>query len=93
MKIDEALADLQTSILAVASKSMQLEARCDALEVAVRVLAKRAGVDDSKVAKLIQDVTALRHQESLERAEDVSPRLAAQVDTRPSLPDIPDDFV
>ena len=93
MKIEDIVADLQASVLSVASKTMRLEARCDALEVALRVLAKRSGIDDVKVAKLIRDVTELRHQESLERAEDLSPQLGARLDTRRSLPDIPDEFL
>jgi len=91
MKIEDVVLDLQKSIVATAGNSVRLEARCDALEFALRVLTKRSGFDEAKVGKLIRDVTATCYQNRLEQVEDMNPSLAASIDNRPPLPDISDD--
>lgn len=72
------------------SAILRLQARCDALEVAVRILAHKAGLDDTKVQQAIRGATEAAHQQLLERAESLDPSLAVELDRRPQ--DISDDL-
>ncbi len=75
------------------AKAMRLEARCDALEIAVGVLAKKAGLPEEKLLKYVAQVTELSFQKRLERAEGVNPEIAAEIDYRPELPELPDELL
>ena len=72
---------------------MRLEARCDELEVALGILASKAGLQTDKLLKTVEHVTELSFQKRLERAEGVNPEIAAEIDYRPELPDLPDEFL
>ena len=80
-------------MMSLVSKTMRLEARCDALEVAVGVVAKKAQLPEEKLMKMIDHLTEVSFQKRLERAEGVSPELAAEIDYRPQLPELPDEFL
>jgi hypothetical protein len=75
------------------SKTIRLEARCDALEIACETLARKAGIPAGQMLKTIDDMTAAFHQKRLERVENASPAIAAEIDNRPSMPDLPDELL
>jgi hypothetical protein len=81
------------SIVGLTSKTMRLEARCDALEVACRVLAREPGIPDEKILKLIADVTEAGFQKRLETIESLDAATAASLDYRPAMPDLPTEFL
>jgi len=80
-------------MMSLVSKTMRLEARCDALGIAVGLVAKKAQLPEEKVLKMIDHLTEASFQKRLERAEGVSPELAAEIDYRPELPELPDEFL
>ena len=80
-------------MMSLVSKTMRLEAPYDALEVAVGVVAKKAQLPEEKLMKMIDHLTEVSFQKRLERAEGVSPELAAEIDYRPQLPELPDEFL
>ena len=84
--------EMRKSIFALLSKSMRLEARCDALEIALGVLSQQANIPPERIHKMIDDMTALSFQKRLERAEGANPAIAAELDTRSGVPDLPDDL-
>lgn len=71
------------TIEALAAKCIRLEARCDALGVALAVVAARQGLPPEKVLAAVDKLTARCHQAALERIEDIDAGLAASVDLRP----------
>lgn len=85
------LEELRKSTFALLSKSMRLEARCDALEIALGVVSTTAGIPHEKIHEMIDDMTALSFQKRLERVEGVDPATAAELDTRSGVPDLPDE--
>jgi len=87
---DEQFYEFAKSILA---KTMHLEARCDSLEIVVATLAIRSGISQDKILKMIDQVRDAQFQKRLERAESVSPEVAADIDYRTELPDIPDELL
>ncbi len=87
---DQALYEL---VKAVVAKTMRLEARCDALEIAVGLLAKKTGLSEEELLKYVDQLTELSFQKRLERAEGINPELAAEIDYRPELPELPDWLV
>ena len=90
---EKIISDLRESLLAIAAKVVRMEARTDALEAVVRVLSMKLGIPDKKVEKLIADLTESQHQKYLERAEQVNPRLGADLDKRVELPELPDELL
>ncbi len=88
--------DLDTiykTIVALTSKTMRLEARCDALEIALGVVSQKAGIPHEKIHKVVDDMTKTAFQKRLERAESASPAIAAELDYRPLSPDLPPEFL
>ena len=84
--------EVRKAIFALLSKAMRLEARCDALEIALGVVSTQAGIPHEQIHKVIDDMTALCFQKRLERAENADPAIAAELDSRPlPLPDLPDE--
>ena len=64
------------------AKCIRLEARCDALDTALCVLAIRHGIPRERIEAAIDKATALHHQKRLERIESLDPGLAASLDRR-----------
>lgn len=85
--------EVYQSIVALTSKTIRLEARCDALEIACGALARQAGLPDGQILKLIDDMTAASLQKRLERVENVDPAIAAEMDNRPAMPDLPSELL
>ena len=83
---------IEKAIDGLLSKTIRLEARCDALEIACATVARKAGIDDQKLLKSISDLTEYSFQKRLERIESVAPSIAADIDYRPSMPDLPDEL-
>ncbi len=84
--------EFEKFVMALFSKTMRLEARCEALEVAIGVVAQKPGLSPEQIHKIVEDVTTVSHQRRLERAEGIDPAIAAELDTRPPLPHWPDDI-
>jgi hypothetical protein len=72
------------------SALVKVMARCDACEVALRVVAQRDGIGAEKMAKLIEHLTELSIQKRLEQTETLDPGLAARIDWRTEFPDLLD---
>jgi hypothetical protein len=81
------------TISALTSKTMRLESRCDALEIALGVVSQKAGIPHEKIHKVVKDMTALTYQKRLERIEGLDPATADELDTRPTMPDLPTDLL
>jgi len=81
------------TISALTAKTMRLESRCDALEIALGVLSQKSGIPAEKIHKVVDDMTALSFQKRLERVENASPAIAAELDYRPSIPDLPPELL
>lgn len=88
--MDKEIYEAMKSLLA---KSMRLEARCDALATIALSLGRKVGFSDEKILERIEHLTEMYHQKRLERAEGVSPELAAEIDYRPELPELPDELL
>ena len=84
--------DLQKLVLAMTRKMLMVEARCDVLEAVVRGLAKKHGVPEERMKQVIRERIAARYQTYLEIAETLNPLLGALLDTRPDIPELPDDL-
>jgi hypothetical protein len=84
--------NIDKAVTSMASAILRLQARCDALEAVLRVLARKPGLEDQHVQKLIRDLTEAAHQQLLERVESLSPDLAVELDRRAPL-DLPEDFL
>ncbi len=72
---------------------IQLQARSHALAGVLTVVAVKQGLDRQRIEKAIHDLTELMHQKLLERVENASPELGAQIDFRTEFPDIPDSLL
>lgn len=83
---DEMLEQIMSSIV-------QLMARCDACELALRVVADRNGIGAEKMEKLIQRLTKLSTQGPLQQAETFDPGLAARIDWRSPPDKLPDPWL
>jgi hypothetical protein len=75
-------------IQALAARTVEIQARCDALGSLVAALAMRTGVPQAKAEQAVEKMTAHFHQKRLERLEDTDPAGAAALDNR----DIPNDI-
>jgi len=81
---------LEKSIETITGAIIQLQARSHALERVLTAVAVKQGLDRQRIEKAIYDLTESMHQKLLERVENVSPELSAQIDIRTEFPDIPD---
>jgi hypothetical protein len=81
------------AISRLTSKTLRLEARCDALEIALGVVSAKAGIQADAIHKMVDEVTALSFHKRLERAEGVDPAIGAELDNRPIVADLPTDLL
>ena len=86
-------ATIYKAIAALTSKAMRLEARCDALEIVLGVVSQKAGIPHETVHKFLDDLTTLSLHKRLERVEGVDPAIAAELDSRPIVPELPTDLL
>ncbi|MDP9099322.1 MAG: hypothetical protein M3N48_10080 [Verrucomicrobiota bacterium] len=78
---------------AIVGSILELKARCAALEYVLQSLSLKAGCEAGSIEKALSQLTSLIHQRLLERAESLDPALAAQIDVRAELPDLPDSIL
>ena len=92
--MNEKLSDgTQQIVDALTSHIVSLQARCDALSIAVHLLAVKLGFPLSAVQRLLGTAYDTAHQKRLERIEDQSPLWASKVDQREALGDIDPDLL
>lgn len=72
-------------IRALVGRTVELQARCDALGGILVHLMMKQGIPQEKAEKAVEKATAHFHQKRLERIEDFDPGAAAALDDR-SLP-------
>lgn len=75
MTTEEHLKQLTAAII-------RLDAKCDALEIGLAVVAGQVGIEPKKICEAIAKVREQRHQQLLESLENKSPALAASLDFR-----------
>jgi hypothetical protein len=78
-------------VTAMSSRILRQEARIDTLHSLVILLLKRTGTPYEKAVKAVNEMVESRHQFLLEAAENLNPALGAALDTRPPIPELPDD--
>jgi hypothetical protein len=83
----------QQIVDALTSHIVSLQARCDALSIAVHLLAVKLGLPRSSVQRLLKTGYDTSLQKRLERIEDQSPLWASKIDQRESLGDIDPDLL
>ena len=76
------------ALQALAARTVEIQARCDALGSLVAALAMRAGIPKEKAEQAVEKLTAHFHQKRLERLEDADPGGAAALDNREQPTDI-----
>jgi alpha-D-ribose 1-methylphosphonate 5-triphosphate synthase subunit PhnL len=89
----EALEEISKAIVGLTSKALRLEARCDALDVALQAVAMKTGLSQEQVAKWVDYLTEAAYQKRLERIESADPSIAAELDRRASLPELPNELL
>lgn len=89
--------DLHESMLAATEtmllRTLKLEARCAALEAMTDLLAMKCGYDLNLVHEKLQTVRDAHLQKALEEVQKTDQGLAARIDTRAEMPDIPDELL
>ena len=75
------------------SHIVALQARCDALEAVIVLLAKHHGVKSENAYALLETIRATSHQKRLETIEDRSPSMAAKIDRRIDISVIDPDLL
>jgi hypothetical protein len=78
---------------AIVGSILELKARCAALEYVWQSVSRKAGCEADSAEEALSQLTSLIHQRLLERAESLDPALAAQIDVREALPDLPDSIL
>jgi hypothetical protein len=82
--------ELEKRFEGVLANLVKIQSRCDACEWVLAYVAQQAGLDHSKITKLIGYVTDVAHQKNLEQTENIDPGLAGRIDFRTEFPDLPD---
>lgn len=77
-------------MIGLSSKAMRLDARCDAIEAVCCAVGVKTGIDQATLTQMIEDLTNTCLQKRLERVESVDPAIAAALDNRPVITDLPD---
>ena len=81
------------TLAAVISQNIGLQARIDALNAMVEVLASRSGVNLQVFRATSEKIRAASYQKRLERIEDQSPEASAKIDQREDMPSIDPDLM
>jgi restriction endonuclease Mrr len=74
--------EIADTVAALVAQIYELKARLGAHHSALVYLARLQHIPEEKIEQTLALVTARIHQELLEKAENISPALAAQFDTR-----------
>ncbi len=74
----------------VLARTLMAEARCDALQATVALLADMNGLNAAQVMQAIDRAAKIAFQKRLEQVEQLDPSLAAKLDPRPEQLDIAD---
>lgn len=85
--------DLEEIINALLGQLLALQARCDALETLVQILAVKQGSRRENVQAVMEKVRATYLQKRLARIEDRDPATAAQIDWRSDLSTVDDKLL
>jgi hypothetical protein len=78
------------AIQTVLARTLMAEARCDALQATVALLADMNGLNAAQVMQAIDRAAKIAFQKRLEQVEQLDPSLAAKLDPRPEQLDIAD---
>lgn len=79
---EKILNTMTESHLDLLSRTIELNARCDALQAAVALLAHLCGQDVAKIVEAIERTQNQSHSERLLRIEKTNPAIAAKLDRR-----------
>ena len=81
---------ISKAIQSILGRTLMAEARCDALQATVALLATKQGLDSDRVMAAIDQAAKGAFQKRLEEVEKIDPALAAELDPRPERIDMDD---
>ena len=76
--------EIAETLRALGQKTIRLDAKCQALSICLVDLAKRHGIPEQQMIQLVQSQYEKIYQQLLEAIEDVDPKSAANLDSRPN---------
>jgi len=76
--------EIAETLRALGQKTIRLDAKCQALSICLVDLAKRQGIPEQQMIQMVQIHYETVYQKLLEAIEDVDPKSAANLDSRPN---------